>query len=90
MEIKLTEEQRREFLQCHNDLHQMLHTIWETNDLWMSDVAKLEKLKCLLHQTLQFMPKRDSDGHSMYYADWMLAEDVEEKPKAKRGRPKAA
>lgn len=90
MEIKLTDEQRREFLQSHNDLHHMLHTIWETNDLWMSDVAKLEKLKCLLHQTLQFMPRRDSDGHSLHYADWMLAEDVEPKPKAKRGRPKAA
>ncbi len=90
MEIKLTEEQRREFLQSHNDLHHMLHTIWETNDLWMSDVAKLEKLRCLLHQTLQFLPRQDSDGNSFVYANWVFAEDAKPKPKAKRGRPKAA
>ena len=70
-EFTITEEQRREFLESHNELRTVLHTIWECNDLWMSDVAKLEKLMHRLHQSLKFV--RQEDSHA--YMNWVLEED---------------
>ena len=54
-DFTITQEQRREFLESHNELRTVLGTIWECNDLWMSDVAKLEKLLHRLHQNLKFV-----------------------------------
>ena len=70
-DFTITEEQRREFLESHNELRTVLHTIWECNDLWMSDVAKLEKLMHRLHQSLKFV--RQEDSHA--YMNWVLEED---------------
>ena len=70
-DFTITQEQRREFLESHNELRTTLHTIWECNDLWMSDVAKLEKLMHRLHQSLKFV--RQEDSHA--YMNWVLEED---------------
>ena len=70
-DFTITEEQRREFLESHNELRITLQTIWECNDLWMSDVAKLEKLLHRLHQNLKFV--RQEDSHA--YMNWVLEED---------------
>tara|TARA_Y100001972_G_C7421370_1_gene217718 strand:+ start:217 stop:453 length:237 start_codon:yes stop_codon:yes gene_type:complete len=70
-EFTITQQQRREFLESHNELRTVLHTIWECNDLWMSDVAKLEKLMHRLHQSLKFV--RQEDSHA--YMNWVLEED---------------
>ena len=70
-DFTITEEQRREFLESHNELRTTLHTIWECNDLWISDVAKLEKLMYRLHQNLKFV--RQEDSHA--YMNWVLEED---------------
>ena len=70
-DFTITEEQRREFLESHNELRITLQTIWECNDLWMSDVAKLEKLLHRLHQNLKFV--RQEDSHACM--NWVLEED---------------
>ena len=51
MNITITEDKRRELLKAHNDLRRMINTIHECNDIWMSDVGKLEHLQHLLHYT---------------------------------------
>ena len=40
--MNITHEERVEFLNAHNDLKSMLMTVHECNDLWISDVGKLE------------------------------------------------
>jgi hypothetical protein len=72
--MNITHEERVEFLNAHNDLKSMLMTVHECNDLWMSDVGKLEKLECLLHRVLKFVPQMDDEGRPKYYADYVLEE----------------
>lgn len=81
--MKITTEQRRELLESHNDLRNALQNVWECQDLWLSDISKLETLMFRLQKTLAFV--RPQDGHQ--YMDFVLAEDNQPAPK-KRGRPK--
>ena len=72
--MEITNEQRLDMLKSYNDLRNTLQTIYDCNDLWMSDVGKLEGLQCDLHRIFKFVPKEDDEGHRMRYADWVLAE----------------
>ena len=71
----ITQAQRMDLLKAHNELKDILSTIFDCQDLWMSDVGKLESLYYDLHRIFKFVPKEDEDGHRMTYADWVLAED---------------
>jgi len=77
--VDITHEERLEFLNAHNDLKNIVQTLHDCNDLWMSDVGKLERIECLMHRVLKFVPKEDDEGRSMHYADWVLADDNNEK-----------
>lgn len=77
--MEITHEERLEFLNAHNDLRSIIQTLHECQDLWMSDVGKLEKIECLMHRVLKFVPKEDDEGRPMHYADWVLADDNNEK-----------
>ena len=70
--MNITHEERVEFLNAHNDLKSMLMTVHECNDLWISDVGKLEKLECLLHRVMKFVPQMDDEGRPKHYADYVL------------------
>ena len=76
MEITLTDKDRRDFLRAHNELRTTISTIQECNDLWMSDVAKLERLQHLLHHVMKFTPPLDDNGNRMWYRDFVLDEEV--------------
>ena len=73
--MEVTSEQRLELLKAHNDLKDILSTIHDCQDIWMSDVGKLERIQCDLHRIFKFVPKKDEDGHRIHYADWILDED---------------
>ena len=75
--MEITNEQRLDLLKSYNDLRNTLQTIYDCNDLWMSDVGKLERLQCDLHRIFKFVPKEDDEGCRMPYADWVLV-DVSE------------
>ena len=77
--MEITHEERLEFLNAHNDLRNVIQTLHECQDLWLSDVGKLEKIECLMHRVLKFVPKEDDEGRPMHYADWVLADDNNEK-----------
>ena len=77
--MNITHEERVEFLKAHNDLKNIVQTLHECSDLWMSDVRKLEKIECLMHRVLKFVPKEDDEGRPMHYADWVLADDNNKK-----------
>ena len=70
--MNITHEERVKFLDAHNDLKNMLMTIHECGDLWVSDVRKLESLEHLLHSILKFVPNTDNEGRPQYYADYVL------------------
>ena len=76
MNITITETKRREFLKAHNDLRRMINTIHECNDIWMSDVGKLEHLQHLLHYTLKFTAPLDDEGNKVWWSDFVLEEEV--------------
>ena len=70
--MELTHEQRVAFLNSYNELRSTIQTIWDCQDLWMSDVRKLENLQCLMHRVLKFVPQEDDEGNRQHYADWVL------------------
>ena len=72
--MNISHEERLELLNAHNDLKSMLMTIHECNDLWISDVGKLETLECILHRVFKFVPQEDDEGRPQYYKDFVLAE----------------
>ena len=74
--MQIKHEDRLKFLKAYNDLRDILMTIHECNDLWLSDVGKLERLEGLIHSVMKFVPKQDEDGHRMLYADWVLADET--------------
>ena len=74
----ITQAQRMDLLKAHNELKDILSTIFDCQDIWMSDVGKLERLQCDLHRVFKFVPKEDENGHRMHYADWVLAEEDED------------
>lgn len=73
--MELTNEQRLEFLKSYNNLRNMLNTMYECQDLWMSDIRKLEDLQCMMHRAMKFVPQEDDEGRPMHYADWVLADE---------------
>ena len=70
----LTQAQRMDLLNSHNKLRDILQTIADCNDIWMSDIKYLDTLQCELSRILKFEPKRGEDGNIIWGADWILYE----------------
>jgi len=77
--INITHEERVEFLKAHNDIRNMVQTIHECGDVWVSDVRKLESIECLLHRVMKFVPPMDDEGRPQYYKDYVLEELEDER-----------
>ena len=52
--MEITHEQRLEILKSYNDLRNALQTLDECQDLWVSDVNRLQTLEFVLRTTLKF------------------------------------
>ena len=76
MEVIVKDEDRRQLLKAHNDLRDMITTIHETSDMWLSDVGKLEHLQHMLHHALKFTPPVDEEGRKMWWRDYVYEEEV--------------
>ena len=76
MEITVNEDDRRQLLKAHNELRDMITTIHECSDIWLSDVGKLEHLQHMLHHALKFTPPVDSEGNKMWWRDYVYEEEV--------------
>tara|TARA_Y100000401_G_scaffold66956_1_gene53554 strand:+ start:225 stop:494 length:270 start_codon:yes stop_codon:yes gene_type:complete len=70
----ITQAQRMDLLNSHNKLRDILQTIYDCNDIWISQIQYLENLSCELHRIFKFVPKSDDDGKPMHHADWVLYE----------------
>ena len=74
----LTQAQRMDLLNSYNKLREIMQTIYDCNDIWMSQIQHLETLQCELHRILKFVPKRGEDGRILHGADWILIEHSKE------------
>ena len=72
---RVTRDMRLTMLKIHNDLKDIKNTIEECNDIWLSDLQKLNKIIHTLHSEFEFRPR---DKYDSYYSDWVFAEDVKE------------
>jgi len=74
MTYEITHEERLELLEAHNNLKRALSMIGECNDLMMSDIRNLDRLRCSLAKILKFTSPKDSDGNIIYWAKYVLDE----------------
>ena len=70
--MNITHEDRVEFLKSFNDLRNALQTMHECQDIWLSDIGKLEHLEYLLKKTLKFTPQVDENGNATWHEDYIL------------------
>ena len=73
-QFNIKHEDRIKLLESYNELLSILTNIQECNDLWLSDVGKLQSLDYRLRSILQF----DTEVNH-YYANYKLKEDCENK-----------
>lgn len=74
----ITHEQRTTLLKAYNDLMDVLSTLHDIQDLYLSDIRKLDSLDYELRSILKF----DNESSRHYYSNYKLAEDCK---KSKKG-----
>lgn len=67
--MEITHEDRVKLLKAHNDLRNILQTIYDCQDMFISDVGKLERIQYELSNIFKFTRGED------YYSDWILEEE---------------
>lgn len=67
--MEITHEDRVKLLKAHNDLRNILQTIYDCQDMFISDVGKLERIQYELSNIFKFTRAED------YYSDWILEEE---------------
>ena len=72
---RVTRDVRQTMLKMHNNLKDIKNTIEQCNDIWVSDLRRLEEIIHTLHQEFDFKPPQKVGA---YYADWVFAEEVPE------------
>ncbi len=72
---RVTRDMRMMMLKIHNDLKDIKNTVEECNDMWLSDLRKMEEIIHTLHMEFDFKPPRKTGAH---WSDWVFAEDVKE------------
>ena len=72
---RVTRDMRQMMLRMHNDLKDIKNTVEETNDMWLSDLRRMEAIIHTLHKEFDFKPPQKTGS---YWADWVFAEDVKE------------
>jgi hypothetical protein len=69
--MNITHEERLKLLKAHNDLMNVLQTIHDCQDMFISDVGKLERIQSELSNIFKFVR-----GENYYYSDWVLADST--------------
>jgi len=68
--MNISHEERLKLLKAHNDLRDVLQTIHDCQDMFISDVGKLERLQSELSNIFKFVRGEN------YYSDWVLADST--------------
>jgi hypothetical protein len=68
--MNISHEERIKLLKAHNDLRDVLQTIHDCQDMFISDVGKLERIQSELSNIFKFVRGKN------YYSDWVLADST--------------
>ena len=68
--MNISHEERLKLLKAHNDLRDVLQTIHDCQDMFISDVGKLERLQSELSNIFKFVRGEN------YYSDWVLEDET--------------
>ena len=68
--MNISHEERLKLLKAHNDLRDVLQTIHDCQDMFISDVGKLERIQSELSNIFKFVRGEN------YYSDWVLADST--------------
>jgi hypothetical protein len=68
--MNISHEERIKLLKAHNDLRDVLQTIHDCQDMFISDVGKLERIQSELSNIFKFVRGEN------YYSDWVLADST--------------
>lgn len=71
----MEQQERERALSCVNTIQNILDTLTECNDLWMSDIRKLQDAYCKLSRIVGVASPKDEDGKPKHYADKVLDDD---------------
>lgn len=66
----ISHEDRLKLLKAHNDLRDVLQTIHDCQDMFISDVGKLERIQSELSNIFKFVRGNN------YYSDWVFADST--------------
>jgi hypothetical protein len=66
----ISHEDRLKLLKAHNDLMGVLQTIHDCQDMFISDVGKLERIQSELSNIFKFVRGNN------YYSDWVFADST--------------
>ena len=75
--MEITNKQRADLLRAHNKLRDIVNYIDDCRDISVSHLRDIEESICVLHQVGNFSPKRDAEGHSKWWANWVYTENSE-------------
>ena len=75
--MEITKKQRGDMLRAHNKLRNVLSYIDDCRDINVSHLRDIEEAICVFHQVGEFQPKKNAEGHSMWWGDWVFTEDAE-------------
>ena len=75
--MEISNDQRSDLLRIHNKLRDITNYVDDCRDLTLSHVRDIEEAICVLHQVGNFTPKKQHDGSSVWWTDWVFAEEVE-------------
>lgn len=73
---RVTRDMRQTMLKIHNDLKRIKNTVEECNDMWISDLRRIDEIVHELHKEFEFKPP--AKHGAAYWSDWMFAEEVPE------------
>lgn len=75
--MEITNKQRGDMLRAHNKLRDVINYVDDCRDISLSHLRDIEEAICILHQVGKFQPKRNEEGHSVWWGDWVYTENSE-------------
>ena len=75
--MEISNNQRSDLLRAHNNLKKVISYVDDCRDINVSHLRDIEEAICVLHEVGEFRPKRDNNNHSMFWSDWVYAENAE-------------
>jgi hypothetical protein len=75
--MEISNNQRSDMLRVHGKLRNVINYVDDCRDINVSHLRDIEEAICVLQQVGSFKPKKKHDGSSLWWTDWVYAEESE-------------